>query len=236
MKPASKVLPEPDFGEIRSRCHGFMKADIYADLYRFAAGAAPGEAVEVGCAHGASTVCIGLGMAGNLDKLTTFGRFGTGRRAGYQDAERNLPITRAAIAHYGLADKVNVIDGDVDLKFATAGIGKKVTMVFLDADGRIDRDLELLAQHLVPGARIAIDDYADRARPTRISDRVYTVQQKHRLTKMLVDSAMAAGALREDHVTVGTWFGYVYPAKLGAWSASAIMDCYAGLIKCTVEI
>lgn len=46
--------------EIKQKCNGMLSAEMYHRIYEYAAKAPAGNFIEIGAAHGAATVCLGL--------------------------------------------------------------------------------------------------------------------------------------------------------------------------------
>src|SRR5690606_8081737 len=112
---------------------------------------------EIGTAHAAGTVCLALAMrAGH-----SFDRFARGSRSRYQGD--NEAVARANLEHYGVAARVAVYPGDVAETLAALDCAA-ISLLFLDCDGRIDRDFRALGDKLERGAAVIIDDCADRVR------------------------------------------------------------------------
>ncbi len=197
-----------------------MRPEVYERIYRTAKGAT-GAAVEIGTGHGAGAVCMALAGL----RVYTFDKFEGGSRKAYGDGEKNLCITRAAMETFGVADRVKIVPGDVAETWAAAP--NEIGMLFLDCDGRIDRDLGNLMARVPEGAPIIIDDMADRARATDKGTHL-RIDQKHRITYLLTQSALDYGILTGGEMVNQTWFGARGDGS--EWPAEAVLDCYRQLV------
>lgn len=80
--------------------------------------------------------------------------------------------------------------------------GRKLGLLFVDADGHLDRTIGALAGHLQAGTRLVIDDYL-------------TPVAKQGLVKSVVDAHCSAGYWRADEDAIigeGTWLGVCEPS------------------------
>lgn len=206
-----------------------MREEVYRRIYE-AACEAPGDVfVEIGTAHGAATVCLALAMqdTGRNGKVYTFDRFARGSRAPYGDAAKNRSIAEDAFTHFGVAGMIEVTACDAaDAAVPVAEYG----LLMLDADGRIDRDFATLFDGLAVGGTLIIDDMADRVRCKRRGDGTIRVDQKHRLTYLLTQSAEKHGLIEKTGMEYQTWFGRKRDARVTDWPATAILDAYRQLV------
>lgn len=220
----------PDFSKIKSACNGMMRTECYERIYDAALGS-PGMAfVEVGTGHGAGAVCLALALrdSGRQGTVYTIDRFEGGSRSRYGDAAQNMAIAEGAIASFGVASMIQFIQGDAAI------VGKAVPetdigMLLIDCDGRIDRDFASFYDRLVPGGAVVIDDVANRVRARKRGE-MLRIDQKHRLSHLLVSSAKSHGLLVSSGRVGETWFGTKADARLSDWPAPAILDCYRRLV------
>lgn len=211
-----------------------MRPDVYEAVHDAAMTAPDGLFVEIGTAHGASTVCIGMAAQERGLKVKTFDSFRAGGRRNYGDASENEAIATANIARYGLADTVTI--QKCDAADVATFIDEPVSLLMLDCDGRIDRDIAALFDMLVPGATIIIDDCAPRSRVRDNPDGTCRIDQKHLLTWLLTESMGPAGVLIRTGTTYQTWFGRKGEAEFSAWSLDARLAAYRGLVFANGEL
>lgn len=207
----------PDFGEIKRVCNGMMRPEVYAALHEAARACRPPFA-EVGTAHGASAVSLGL-----AGKVYTFDRFEGGSRARYGGKAANLAILRKALARFPQAE-VEVVVGDV-AETAEAVTEPRFGLLFLDCDGRIDRDFAAFLDRVDMGGPVIVDDFGDRIRLKNDGQ----VDQKYRITKLLVESAERHGLIERQRLLGSTWFGR-RTGSFAVWPAAAILECYRELV------
>lgn len=229
-------MQKPDFAEIRRRCHGMMRAEVYEAVYD-AARAAPGSVfVEIGTGHGAATVCLALALrdTGREGVVYTFDRFEGGSRKPYGDASRNEAITLEALQSFDVADMVRVVSGDIAETFTAVPSDAKIGLLMLDVDGRIDRDLGVFFDRVLADGAIIIDDMADRVRAKDKGD-FLRIDQKHRATFLLTRSAESHDLLRPTGMVNQTWFGRRGGARFADWPTSSIVGAYRELIFANAE-
>lgn len=224
----------PDFADIRRQCDGMMRPDVYEAVHAAAMDAPEGLFVEIGTAHGASAVCLGLAARERGLKVRTFDSFRKGGRSNYGDAEKNEAIARSNIDRYGLAGTVTVHKCDVVQ--VPGYLGEPISLLMLDCDGQIDRDVAALFDRLVPRATIIIDDCAPRSRVRDRGDGTCRIDQKHLLTWLLTESLTRAGVLIRTGGAYQTWFGRKGDADFSDWSLDDRLAAYRGLVFADGEL
>lgn len=150
-----------DFGRIKELTHGYLEVDNYQLMYKYALNAPSGCIVDIGPAQGGSTICFAhakmknknLGMIYSIDKYR-----GSSALYDYEDINKNVRKLKQNLALYGLEDlSVPLVYGRDDIHSILEG--KKISVLFIDADGAIDRDMESYINNVVEGGIIIIDDY-----------------------------------------------------------------------------
>jgi predicted O-methyltransferase YrrM len=196
--------------KLTSIANGMLPKEVYEEIYQASAARRPRLIVEIGTAHGAATIALGLGaMTQNsevsiktVDKLG--GRFSS--RSAYGDVETNRAIVERNFAQAGMSDKVQLFVGDPDEFAAKLDPNEQIDLLMLDADGRIDRDLLNLYPQLAIGAPVIIDDADNDIWLGRNHEGVPFIDNKHRTTELLLDGFCAAGFLRLEKRIANTAF------------------------------
>jgi hypothetical protein len=218
-----------DLDAIRRRCDGMLPPDVYRRVYDTALGNPGSVFVEVGTALAAATLCL----AGKAGVVHSFEKLTGGSRERYGDAAANRRAIEANIAHFGLTDRVAMHYGDVRDTAAEVPADAAVTLLMLDADGRLDRDFRLFFDRLPVGADIIIDDMRDLVKIRRVGGSLLNpmlrTDQKHVLTLRLVDLFTAAGLIEGERIR-DTWFGRKRDARLADLDPAAIAGVYHTLV------
>ena len=216
-----------DFEAIVLRCDGMLSPTVYARIYE--AARRGGTIVEVGTALGAGTVALALGLrdSGRAGRVFSFDPMAGGpRQQAFSGADARTDRIHANLAHFGVDHLVDIVASALPDGLGALPAGAPVSVLMLDADGRIDRDLIALGDRIQTGAPVIIDDYADKVRISRGSDYRFHIDSKMRLTFLLVNALRDAGFLSEGDVERNTWFGekrdtngtpFPLPAMLGAY-------------------
>jgi predicted O-methyltransferase YrrM len=204
--------------QIKQTANGLLSAAIYSQLYELARSTRAKTIVEIGTAHGAATIAFALGakesgIRSHVYTVDPFGGFSS--RTKFGSVEDNLKIVEGVFARFGVAGDVTVVVG-TSKDLIDRLPNSTIDLLLIDADGRIDRDLALLFDRLADHAAIVIDDVDGAVRLTRFDNRVYC-DQKHRLTRLVVDRLIAAGYLIEERIVESTGF-----YTKGTGSAAAI--------------
>lgn len=153
------------FLRIRELTRGYLPAETYRRLYECARSAAEGVMIDIGPAQGGSTLALGLGILRSGKTASTVYSIekGVGSDAlrDRDNPEANGAVLRANVARYGLEGVCEVLIGGVEEVHERVDATRPVSLLFIDADGALDRDFGLFYNRLLPGAPIIIDDVAD---------------------------------------------------------------------------
>jgi len=143
---------------------GKLSYRVYLRLYFEALGSADGRVVEIGPAQGASTIALALGAvrAGKSEKLMTVDRFEKSLSLNStNDVESNMAILKRNVRLFGVEDQVEIVAVVDDTRRGYPSLtADSVGLLFIDADGAVDRDIAVLYSALQPRATIIFDDYS----------------------------------------------------------------------------
>jgi hypothetical protein len=108
-----------------------------------------------------------------------------------------MEIVRANYAEFGVLDCITVISG-TSADLLSEVNPTDVALLLIDADGRIDRDLDLLYDRLRPDCTIILDDIDGDLKMSRPHGRL-VLDQKHRIGSLLVHRFVECDLLRRSH-------------------------------------
>lgn len=139
---------------------GYLAPEVYREIYQTALESPEGMIVDIGPAQGGSTISLGLaakdsGRKGKIYSIDVFQK--SAALKSYDNVEENVVNLYENVEHYGLKDFVEVRVVGRDDTMLTKEM-EPVSVLFIDADGAIDRDFEAFYNRLLPGAGIIIDD------------------------------------------------------------------------------
>ncbi|WP_395397556.1 class I SAM-dependent methyltransferase [Novosphingobium sp. BL-8A] len=216
------------FSELIETCDGMLPPQVYARIYQTAQRG--GLIVEVGTALGAATVALALGLkhSGRAGHVFTFDPMTGGPRRSVGSAEKRIARIRQNLAHYGVTDLVTITPHDLCGGLSALPDGP-VSVLMLDADGRIDRDLEILNDRLVRDCSLIIDDVADLVRVKR-RGAVYRIDSKMRLSWLLTNKLIASGSLSTGQKLVDTYFGQLTGDRARLIEPADALDAYRQLV------
>lgn len=224
-----------DANAVKDRCNGMLSSEIYKKIHEFGKAAPAGSFVEVGAAHGAGTVALASALSGADDrrKVYSFEKILGGSREQFGDFEDNKRILTGNIRSFGLEDRVQFAFGDVSEEHAIVPEKEPISLLMLDADGRLDRDFALFFDRLVPGAAVIIDDVSPhiRVKCLKMTLAVHDlrIDQKHRITDLLIDLFKRRGLIAGE-VHESTFFGHKLPDAQYSEAASEVIQCYHQLV------
>lgn len=221
---------------VKERCNGMLPAEVYERIYETALNAPDGHMVEVGCAHGAGTVCMAFGLrdSGREGKVFTFEKIIGGTREAFGGVDENTRIILQNFNFFGVSDRIELSIGDVEDCAHAVPKDHPIGLLCLDADGAIDRDFALFFDQVVPGAPVIIDDVMDRTRLKpdgwqRLSRRL-KVDQKHRLSFAMLDLFQKKGLLDEGCIRgADTWFGHKTHERFASVDPREILRVYRSM-------
>ncbi len=183
---------------------------VYEELHKAAIALDEGDVVEIGTAHGAATTAIALGLLQKkspnlIYTVDTYGgRFSS--RSAYGSPEDNIQIVNNNFAKTGIAHIVKMFKGTSE-EFVKGGTcPDDISMLMLDADGKIDRDFLLFYNRVKPGGLIVIDDADDAIHLSVSSTGEPFVDLKHRITHILISRLAEEGFIKDLNMISNTLF------------------------------
>jgi predicted O-methyltransferase YrrM len=158
--------------------------------------------VEVGPYIGGSTIALGRGLqtggGGPLISVEMGGSY-PNHAVPTDDIIADL---KSNVEAYGLTEIVHILEGFTTEATIDAAVnrildGRKIGLLFLDADGNVARDFELYRARLSRGSILVYDDYLSEQAP-----------EKQTTIKAWVDQAVASGFVENLGLyRWGTWVG-----------------------------
>lgn len=141
-----------------------LPINVYEKLFEIVASKRPSTIVEVGTAHGGATIAMALGAKSvdlkckifTIDTLESLPDIPSSRTK-FGDRDTNIEIVRNNFKRCGVSDLIELFVGRSE-EFPKKEMLKKIDLLFLDADGRIDRDLIFFREYLSKDTIIIIDD------------------------------------------------------------------------------
>lgn len=215
----------PNFKKIAIQCDGMLSPAIYQHIYETALISEGGLMVEVGTAHGAATVALALGLrdSGRSGRVVTFGR---GRS---EIVKRNL-------RDFGVEHLVEVVTGDVGETASAVLPDAKISVLMLDADGRIDRDFVEFFNRVVPHGTIIIDDCVDVVQLHRTGFSSMGIDAKMRLTYLLLSYFKSKGIISMGCQLRHTYFGEKLCNSPYEFELAEILEIYRQLIFTSAKV
>ena len=181
---------------LRSEAGGMLSEAVYERLYGEAGACGGGNLVEIGTAQGAATIALALGAraSGKPFRIFTADPFDRGSRLEVGSVAQNLELVRDGFASFGVADVIHVIvGGSANVLNALDG---EISLLLIDADGQVDRDIFLLFDRLARDGIVIIDDIDNRVHLLPSATGVM-LDQKHRLSHLLTTRMCEMGLLLE---------------------------------------
>ncbi|MEL6168265.1 MAG: class I SAM-dependent methyltransferase [Pseudomonadota bacterium] len=232
-----------DARAIKEACNGMLPVRTYDEIYRRALTADEGIFVEVGTAHAAATVCLARALkdSGRSGRVYTFEKIFGGTREAFGGVHENVQIIQDNLSRFDVEDVVELIIGDVRDEAAQVPSDARIALLFLDADGRIDRDFELFFDRMQLGGQIYIDDVRNAARlgldGTKGLAARFKIDQKHRISYLLLDVFRRNGLVGDgDFVGPDTWAGTKIANAYSIVPHDEIVEAYRDLVFADAEM
>lgn len=189
------------------RCDGMLSPAAYRAVYE--AGRRGGLIVEVGTALGAGTAALASGLrdSGLPGRVISFDPMEGGPRRQISTVQARVAHVRGNLEHFGVGDLVDIVPSTLPKGLDRLPAGDPVSVLMLDADGRLDRDLLAIFDRLAPDCAIIIDDLADKVRLKRAGVFSYSIDSKMRLAFSLVRILKEDDAITPGSMIKETYFG-----------------------------
>jgi hypothetical protein len=202
-----------DYQIMLSQCgsaNGMLPAEVYCKIFDSIKSLSGEPILEIGTAHGAATISLGLGAKryDTKHKIVTADLFGgrfSSRRA-YGDTDQNFKIVIDNLARAGISEDVHVFKGSSEELAKSEYCPQSISMLMLDADGRIDRDFLLFYPKVKEGGIIVIDDADPGIYLSLNFDGEAYVDLKHRITSLLAKAFHQAGFISDLEMVSNTLF------------------------------
>ncbi len=225
-------MSKPDFNAIKKSCHGMMRPEVYEKIYDTALYTKGKCIVEIGTAHGAATICLAKALqdSGRSDGIVyTFDTFTRTNRKEFDKTTDHYAFVLKKFEEFGVSNNIKAIKGNIKETHLELSNDERITLLMLDSDGQIDRDFQFFYNQIEPGGSLIIDDMADRV---RVSDKIthYRIDQKHKLTYHLTNSAEKFGLIEKTDMEYQTWFGIKLNSKVDQWPKTKILSAYRELV------
>ncbi len=150
-----------DFRKVKSITNGYLEENIYQEIYMNALNAPLGVALDIGPAQGGSTISICLGYKESRAEFHVYSidKFcKSSALKDYYNIEENINVLQDNLDKYNVRKNVTILTSDRD-DITLKDESNPISLLFIDADGAIDRDFSLYYNKLCNGAYIIIDDY-----------------------------------------------------------------------------
>ena len=202
-----KILPQSfDALAVKKKANGMLSIDVYQEMYHLAQKVEQNTTIlEIGTAHGAGAISLALGSQGK-NKVASIDKITGGSRDKFGTLEENKVIIKNNFKYFGVEKVIDFYIGTSTEIASHLPEELTISMLVIDADGAIDRDFELFYNKLLPGSTIIIDDYSNYVRIKK-DKKITRIDQKFRLTHMLVSFMEQASLLKKNKVIDSTYFG-----------------------------
>lgn len=221
------------FETLKKDCFGMLSINVYEEIAKTAAKLNSEDLiVDCGTAGGA-TCCAALKGSEYVNcPIITFDKFFGGSRDRFGPKEENIDRVKSIISKYDSTNRAKVVDivFKRDLKL-DKHINKKISLLILDMDGQIDRDVMNFSEYIATDNFIVIDDYASKVRFSRknLSGDIH-IDSKQYLTFELCEYFKKIGLLKVLKIVDNTLFGQLNIQNLSKIEKSKLLDIYSKLI------
>ena len=176
-------------------------------LHHFA-GEARGAILEIGPYTGGSTIAMATALRDGVP-LITIEVGGSYEQHPHLPSADILADLDANLREFGVRERVTIITGVSSVPATVCQVesrlaGRRIDLLFVDADGQVGRDFAVYRRFLAKRAIIALDDFET---PDAEAARL-----KQEPVRAFVTEAVSSGVVRELGVFPwGTWFGQCLP-------------------------
>lgn len=153
------------FRKIKLVTDGYLSPEVYSAIYSCSCGADEGYMIDIGPAQGGSSISLCLGIKDSKKSRSKVFSMEKGKGSSALvdrgDVEVNSSIFQKNIAEFGVSEYSTILMGDVSDVYSQVSIDMPLSLIFIDADGALDRDFNLFYNRLLPNSPVIIDDYVD---------------------------------------------------------------------------
>jgi predicted O-methyltransferase YrrM len=153
------------FIKIKNLTNGYLTPKIYKLIYDCAYRACEGSMIDIGPAQGGSTISLGLGIRDSGKNQSKIYSIEKGKNSdalkSWNNREINKNVYLKNISKYRLGNVCIPLMGDVNEVQGKIDRSQPLSLLFIDADGAIDRDFGIFYNDLLDIAPVIIDDYYD---------------------------------------------------------------------------
>lgn len=185
---------------------------VYAKLYEVVRSAPDADVLEIGAGRGAATVVIAQALidSGKRSKVVAVEKFSGGSNVDFGGREENLRRVRDVFEEFGVSGRVELFPYHLtaeNLEELEAMISTRdLSVLMIDADGRLDVHVPLLWRRIPPGAPLVLDDYNESYAFEERSERYPLGRTKELTCFRLVNKLVELGYLEIDTVIDHTVF------------------------------
>lgn len=200
----------PDLLAYTGRANGMLPDNVYEELWRTSCHVKGETYIEIGTAHGTATIALALGAkdSGYSVKIYTIdsmgGKFSS--RSKYGSPQDNRKIAEDNFKFAGIDDCIDLFLGTTDEFIKSDREISNISLLMLDADGRIDRDIAHFYESLQTEAVIIIDDTDNNVYISKSLSGFSFVDLKHKITSLLLEAFVAENYLILDQKVYATAF------------------------------
>jgi len=199
---AAFEVEDATFGEVKYQTRAMLTTKVIKALYEASLSVSKGVYVEIGPAQGGSTVSIALGRrsAGrSYVPLYTADVFTASEALRSGDIATNVEVLKTNLAAFGVSDNVRIVIVPHENIATVVPADAEIGLLFIDADGALDRDFAQLYDRVLPGGHIILDDCEDK-----VSDKYldYSPRKLSRYIELKHCTDMAELAPFGKHYTV----------------------------------
>lgn len=164
----------PYFYRIKRKSCGMLPSAVYRRIHRLATKHPNSNMLDIGTGRGATSISLGTAIKrfsgrGLVYAVDQFYQQSASKPHRYTIATNpddcvslNLQEFRRNLERFGVEDVVKIVVGKTSDALRHISNNTTFSLLSLDVDGNLDRDLVLFYNLLKPGAEIIIDDYSKR--------------------------------------------------------------------------
>lgn len=225
-----------DPAEVKEKCQGMLPPAVYQRIYQTALQNDAPVFLEIGTFFAATTVCLARAVkdAGKNTKIYTIEKVAERIKHNIGGTNENLERIRANLAYFEVDDVVEVLMGSSEDCAPQVPQDAPIGLMFVDADGRLDRDMRLFYDRLAPDADIMFDDINDAILIWRRQDPegagLYRIDAKHKISFELLNAFREAGLVSGGEILGNTYFGRKLERSFSDLSPEAVLKCYHNLV------
>jgi|AntRauTorckE6833_2_1112554.scaffolds.fasta_scaffold34970_2 hypothetical protein len=165
VRTITAAVQQPWFAYLKVKTGGYLSPNVYRAMYDFALEAPKGHIIDIGPAQGGSSICYAKALQNRKETDYYVYSIEKGHTSNAlknnTNVASNQQVLQSNFKKFGVPEKIDLRMTYSHEAFTNELIPNPIALLSIDADGAIDRDINLFFNNLTHGGIVVFDDYED---------------------------------------------------------------------------